>query len=67
MAAGVVLGWGFGLVTAIGEMATGVRFVLLAGGLILNVLKEELPEERQSRFLPFVLGAGGYTAILLAL
>ena len=56
LAAGIVLGWGFGLVTSISEMATGVLFALLAGGVILNVLKEEVPEERQSHFLPFMLG-----------
>lgn len=67
LAAGIVLGWGLGLVTDISEIATGVLFALLAGGVILNVLKEEVPEERQSRFLPFVLGAGGYAAVLLAL
>jgi hypothetical protein len=29
------------------------------------VLKEELPEERQSRFSAFALGAGGYAVVLL--
>jgi len=36
-----------------------------AGGVILNVLKEELPEERKSRIAPFFLDAFGYAAILL--
>ena len=39
----------------------------LAGGVILNVLKEELPEEKKSRFLPFAFGAGVYTVLLLLL
>ena len=43
-----------------------VLFALLAGGIILNVLKEELPEERKSRFWAFALGAGTYAALLLA-
>jgi hypothetical protein len=33
---------------------------------VLNVLKEELPEERQSRFLPFALGVVTYAALLVA-
>ncbi len=33
----------------------------------MNVLKEELPEERKSRFWAFALGAVLYAAILLAL
>lgn len=40
-------------------------FAFLAGGMILNVLKEELPEERESRFTAFLSGAAGYAALLL--
>ena len=31
----------------------------------MNVLKEELPEERESRFWASVLGAALYSAVLL--
>jgi hypothetical protein len=34
--------------------------------MVLNVLKEELPEDRDSRFAAFAVGAGGYAALLLA-
>lgn len=37
----------------------------LAGGIVLNVLKEELPEERKGRILPFVAGVIGYGALLI--
>ena len=37
----------------------------LAGGIVLNVLKEELPEDRDSSFLPFALGVAGYGALLV--
>ncbi len=40
---------------------------LLGGGIILNVLKEELPEQRESRFWAFALGGLGYAALLLTL
>jgi hypothetical protein len=33
----------------------------------MNVLKEELPEERESRFCAFALEAALYTVVLLAL
>ena len=35
------------------------------GGVIMNVLKEELPEERESRFWAFALGAALYAVVLL--
>ena len=37
----------------------------LGGGVILNVMKEELPEDRQSRFFPFALGAALYAVLLI--
>ena len=37
------------------------------GGVILNVLKDEVPSERQSRFWAFALGGAGYSALLLTL
>jgi hypothetical protein len=44
-----------------------LRFAFLAGGVVLNVLKEELPDGRESRFLPFLAGPGACAALLLAL
>lgn len=63
----VLVGWLVGLSLEVSETAVHVLFALLAGATILNVLKEELPEERQSRFLPFLGGAVGYAALMLAL
>ena len=67
LSAAVIVGWIIGLSMKISEAMTGVLFAFLAGGVILNVLKEELPEEKQSRFLPFALGAAIYTILLLFL
>jgi zinc transporter ZupT len=66
LVAAVLVGWGIGLVTEISQAAIAVLIAFLAGGIILNVLKEELPEERQSRFSAFVVGASLYAALLLA-
>jgi hypothetical protein len=59
------LGWIAGLTFQVSEAATSALFALLAGGIILNVLKEELPEERQSRVWPFAFGAALYSVLLL--
>ena len=65
LATAVLVGWGIGLFVEIPEAALALLFAFLAGGVVLNVLKEELPEERESRFWAFALGAAAYAAILL--
>jgi hypothetical protein len=67
LAAAVIFGWVIGVGSELSKAAIALLFAFLAGGVILNVLKEELPEERQSRFWAFALGAGIYTVLLLAL
>jgi hypothetical protein len=67
LAGSVLVGYGIGLVTPIHELMLAVLFAFLAGGVILNVIKEELPEEQESLFWAFALGAALYTALLLAL
>jgi hypothetical protein len=65
LAGSVLLGWGIGLVTPIHELMLAVLFAFLGGGVILNVIKEELPEEQESLFWAFALGAAIYTVLLL--
>ncbi len=65
IATAVMAGWTLGALTSISGIVIGFLFAFLAGGVVLNVLKEELPEERQSRFLPFALGLGGYAIVLI--
>ncbi|ELZ13367.1 hypothetical protein C477_22965 [Haloterrigena salina JCM 13891] len=66
LAAAVLFGLAVGYVTPIGEFAVALLFAFLSGGIILNVIKEELPSERRSRFWAFAVGAAGYTLLLLA-
>jgi len=66
LAAAVLTGWAVGRLSESSEAALAVRFAFLAGGVVMNVLKEELPEERESRFWAFALGATLYSAVLLA-
>lgn len=54
-----------GAMTEIPAAALAVLVAFLAGGIILNVLKEEVPSERRSRFWAFALGLGAYAALLL--
>ena len=63
----VLSGWLIGATTRIHRAALAVFFSFLAGGVLLNVLKEELPRERESAFWAFALGAVAYTALLLIL
>lgn len=65
LAAAALAGWGLGVTVEVSEATVAVLFAFLAGGVVLNVLKEELPEERQSRFWAFGLGATAYAALLL--
>lgn len=65
LSAAVLAGWAVSSLVTAPPSVVAVLFALLAGGIVLNVLKEELPEERRSRFLPFLAGAAGYGAVLL--
>ena len=64
---GLLAGWAVGELTGISDAAIALLLAFVAGGVILNVMKEELPEQRQSRFWSFALGAAGYSALLLTI
>ena len=66
LTAAVVAGALVGLWVTLPEAAIAGLVGVLAGGVVLNVLKEELPDERESRFGPFLLGAAAYAALLAA-
>lgn len=42
----MILGWGLAISTDIPERAIALIVAFIGGGIILNVLKEELPGER---------------------
>jgi hypothetical protein len=56
-----------GVVWQLPEAVIAAVIAFLAGGIVLNVLKEELPEKRQSRYWAFLVGAFAYAALLLVL
>jgi hypothetical protein len=59
-------GWAAGAASEVPPLLVSALFGFLAGGIVLNVLKEELPEDRESRFWAFAAGAAAYAALLLA-
>ncbi|GHA72008.1 hypothetical protein [Pontibacter akesuensis] len=63
----LVAGWVVGYLLQISESAIALLMAFVGGGVILNVMKEELPEERASRYWAFALGAGLYATLLLSL
>lgn len=64
LVAALVAGAVLGALTTVPEWTVAFLFALLSGGVLLNVLKEELPAERQSRFGAFLAGAVVYGALL---
>ena len=58
-------GWAVGLFLELPELAIGCLFAFIGGAIVLVVLKEELPENRRSRFGPFLAGSLLYAAMVL--
>jgi hypothetical protein len=57
-----------GLVGALFEidgLLLSIVFGFLAGAIVLNVVKQELPEVNETRFAAFVVGAAAYSLVLL--
>ena len=67
LAIAIIIGWLIGISTKIHQAVVAVLFAFLAGGIVLNVLKEELPEVRKSCFWSFAFGTLSYAIILLTL
>ncbi|PLS17386.1 hypothetical protein CVD28_12555 [Bacillus sp. M6-12] len=67
LAFSILLGWGISVAVEVNEKAMAMLFAFLAGGILLNVMKEELPEERESNFLAFFGGLVFYTVLLMAI
>jgi hypothetical protein len=65
LAVSAFAGWALGLVVEIDTKWIACCIALLAGSVTLNVIKEELPEEREARFWAFALGAASYAGLLV--
>lgn len=60
----VIAGFAGGYALEGTELLVAVFVPFLSGGVVLNVIKEELPSDRESRFWAFAVGAVGYAALL---
>lgn len=67
LASAVFAGLFIGFLVTVPEQVLGFLLAFVGGGVILNVIKEELPEERDSSYRAFVTGMIGYTLILVLL
>jgi hypothetical protein len=65
LTAAIMAGWTVGVMTEVGELVISLLIAFLIGGIILNVMKEELPEERESSFMAFLAGLVSYSLVLL--
>lgn len=65
LAAGLVAGWALGaLLAPTRTVVVSVLTAVLAGGILLNVFKEEIPSTRRSHFGWFVVGVVFYSLLL---
>ena len=55
-AGSLLLGWFVGLLLGLSTFAKAVAFAFLAGAMIINTIKEELPENNDVRYIPFLTG-----------
>ena len=65
--AGVLAGAVAGSVVQLSDAALAAILAVIAGGVVLNVLKDELPSGSQSRFGSFALGLAAYASLLVLL
>ena len=67
LALAVFLGWLSGFVINTGDVPFLIVLAFLAGGTVIHVLSEELPEDRGGSFKSFLTGVAAYSAVLLVL
>lgn len=60
----VLAGWAAGAGLELPKASLGLISAFLAGGVIMNVMKDELPKEQDSRFSAFVAGIAFYTVVI---
>jgi hypothetical protein len=64
LAGAVLTGWVCGTLTEFPKTVVITMLGLVSGGVVMNSMIMELPEEKDGRFLPFCAGAAAYAALL---
>jgi hypothetical protein len=67
LAGAVLVGWVIAALWTVPVVIMAGLLGIISGGMIANVLKDELPEGAQGDFAPWAGGALGYAVLLLAL
>lgn len=65
LALAALAGWGCGMLFEIPGRQLAILLALVAGGVIVNTMISEIPQERKGRYLPFLVGTAVYAALLL--
>ena len=65
LAGAVLAGWGLGALVHVHEAVLALLFAFLAGGVVMNTMKDELPLDGSGNAPAFCLGAVVYAALLL--
>lgn len=65
LAIAVLIGWAVGIMEVLPTVVVAGMFAFVAGGIVFNVFKEELPSDRGGSFIAFAGGAAGYAALLV--
>lgn len=66
LATSIVVGWGVTALWTFPTIIVAIVVALVAGGIMLDVIKEEIPK-REGRLSPWIAGAITYTLLILAL
>ncbi|MDT8859559.1 hypothetical protein N0O92_04880 [Alkalihalobacillus sp. MEB130] len=67
LALGIIAGWIMGVTLHVSPLVESIIFAFIAGAMILNVLKYELPPDDEAHFVTFTIGVVSYTAITMSL
>jgi hypothetical protein len=65
LAGATLVGAGVGLFVDVSPLVLWTLFGFVSGGVVFNVIKEELPEAKEGLVLPFVAGALAYTVLVV--
>jgi hypothetical protein len=67
LAAALMVGWGAGVLLSVPKELVVLMTAILAGGMIANVMFEEVPRNSVEQRAPFLLGILFFTAVALAM
>ena len=65
-AAATMAGWLVGALTQVHPVTVGLWSAFVGGGIIITAMREELPSEGNTRFVPFLAGVVVATVLILA-